>query len=670
MEALAESAANMQLAALETGVRRAQALLDQGQVAHALTVAETLLVGAPESRDLLYLAAVAQRQLNRIADALGTLARLETGYPTYGRLFQERAHCQRMLGNPAAALATYRRAVAINDTLSASWMALQQLYRASGQTADAAEAARCLARLAALPPAIVRASDLLNEGEVGAAEQVVREFLQTHGSHIDGMRLLAQIAIKHDVLDDAELLLENVVKLAPDYHDARYEYAAVLSKRRRYLLSFLEAQKLLQVEPENRTYRLLYAQACDGLGEYDEALRVYRRLAAESPDDAALPLLIAHALKTSGRAADAVQSFRVAVALPSSFAGAFHGLSNMKTYRFADDEIARMRIQESAAATTLADRYHLCFALGNALEARAEYAESFHYYERGNALKRGETPYNLDLTERNVRLQAAVCTPEFFAARQRVGCSRADPIFIVGLPRSGSTLIEQILASHSLVDGTLELPDIPMLVQQFRDRKGSDGPPRYPGVLAELHAEEFELLGRTYLQETRVYRRGAPFFIDKLPGNFREIGFIHLILPNARIIDARRDPMACGFGNFKQLFPRGQEFSYGLEDIGHYYRSYVELMDHWDRVLPGKVLRVRHEDVVADLAGSVRRMLEFCGLGFEPACLEFYKTARSVRTVSSEQVRRPIYRDGIDQWRRFEAWLGPLKAALGPLAAA
>lgn len=322
---------------------------------------------------------------------------------------------------------------------------------------------------------------------------------------------------------------------------------------------------------------------------------------------------------------------------------------------------------EAQAPGRLATRYRLCFALGKTLEERREYEESFRYYARGNALKRSELVYKPDVTERSLRLQATLCTSEFLAAREGLGCPRPDPIFIVGLPRSGSTLIEQILSSHSQVEGTLELPEIPRLVQQFRTRKAG-GTPRYPAVLAELRAEELRRMGEIYLEETGVYRHGAPFFIDKMPGNFHDIGFIHLILPNAKIIEARRDAMACCFGNFKQLFANGQKFTYDLTEMGHYYRGYVELMEHWHRALPGKILRVRHADVVQDLEGSVRRILEFCGLAFEPACLEYYKTDRVVRTLSADQVRRPIYRQGLDQWRNYEPWLGALKVALGPLA--
>jgi hypothetical protein len=327
-----------------------------------------------------------------------------------------------------------------------------------------------------------------------------------------------------------------------------------------------------------------------------------------------------------------------------------------------------MRTEEGNRRTRQVDRYHLCFALGKALEDRGEFAESFGYYERGNALKKAESHYRPEAIERNARWQAQVCTREFFAARFGTGCESPDPIFIVGLPRSGSTLIEQILASHSQVEGTMELAEIPRLVHQLSGREINDESPLYPQVLGTLSAEQLRSFGADYLANTRIYRSGKAFFIDKMPNNFRHLGLIHLILPNARIIDARREPMACCFSNFKQLFANGQEFTYSLADIGRYYRSYVELMDHWDEVLPGKILRMQHEQVVDDLEGSVRRLLDFCGLDFEPACLEFYKNERSVRTASSEQVRRPIFKEGLDQWRNFAPWLGPLTEALGDLA--
>jgi tetratricopeptide (TPR) repeat protein len=379
-------------------------------------------------------------------------------------------------------------------------------------------------------------------------------------------------------------------------------------------------------------------------------------------------LSIAHALKTIGSTGEAIESYRAAAASRPRFGDAYWSLANLKTYRFTDAEIAQMRADEAAPRIGLEDRYHMCFALGKALEDRGEYAESFAFYERGNALKKSESRYRPEPLERNARLQAEVCTRDFFEARQGVGCDSRAPIFIVGLPRSGSTLLEQILASHSKVEGTMELADILRMVQDMQGRETKDSIPRYPGILAEVQPEEFTRLGEKYLADTGVYRTGKPFFIDKMPNNFRHVGLIHLILPNAKIIDARRDPLACCFSNYKQLFASGQQFTYSVEDITRYYRMYVDLMAHWDQALPGKVLRVQHEDVVEDLEANVRRILEFCDLDFEPACVDFHKTERRIHTASSEQVRQPINRAGVDQWRRFEPWLGPLKTALAQLA--
>jgi|SRR5579871_3179420 len=653
---------------IEEEVRHVRALLEKRQLAQALAAAQALLVEVPQNRDVLYLIAVSQRYLGRVADALTTLASFEALHPDYGRLFQERGHCYRAVGEPAAAIEAYQRAVNLNPTLSASWNALRELCRALGRNPQAEDAAARAAALASLPLPLVSATNLLAEGQIYAAEQVVRQFLQTQGTHIEGMRLLAQIAAKLEILDDAEFLLESVLVFEPNYHAARYEYASVLAQRHKYARAREEIQKLQEIDPTHRGYRTSYANACVGLGHHEEALRVYQELLAETPQSAELHLSIAHTLKTDGRRPEAIESYQAAARVRPSFGDAYWSLANLKTYRFTDDEIDRMRAQEAAAATSHVDRFHLCFALGKALEDRAEFAKSFDYYQRGNFLKRTQTRYNPDQMERQLRLMASVCTQEFFAARSGAGCERSDPIFIVGLPRAGSTLLEQILASHSRVEGTMELADIPRIVSQLQGRQYDPLKPRYPGVLCELSPERLKQLGEKYIEDTQVYRSGRRFFIDKMPNNFRHIGLIHLILPNAKIIDARRDPMACCFGNFKQLFAAGQEFTYSLEDIGRYYRSYVALMKHWDAALPGKVLHVQHEVVVDDLELSVRRLLDFCGLEFERGCVEFYKTRRSVRTASSEQVRRPIFREGVDQWRNFEAFLDPLKVALGDLA--
>jgi tetratricopeptide (TPR) repeat protein len=653
---------------VESEVLRIRALLQRNQFAAALAASEALLARVPENRDVWYMLAVSLRYLGRLSEALATLARFEAIHPQYSRLFQERGHCCVAARDPAGAIEAYLHAVNLNPALPASWKALQVLFNAAGRPGDAETAAAHVAKLASLPPAVVTASSMFADGEIHEAERVVRQFLQSHGDHIEAMRLLAQIGMKLDVLDDAEFLLESVLVFAPEYHLARFDYANVLLRLHKHARALQEIETLLKSEPHNRSYLICQANACAGLGNHEQALRVFRELLVDAPRAADVHLSIAHALKTLGRRQQAIESYRAAAQANPSFGDAYWSLANLKTYRFSDEEIATMQAQESAAATALVDRYHLCFALGKAYEDRAQYAESFQFYQRGNALKKSESRYRPEPVERNARLQSAVCSAEFFAARAGVGCRRPDPIFIVGLPRAGSTLIEQILASHSQVEGTMELADIPRLVARLQGREQDEARPLYPAVLADLKPEQLQRMGEKYLADTQVYRTGKPFFIDKNPNNFRHLGLIHLILPQAKIIDARREPMACCFSNFKQLFAAGQEFTYSLEDIARYYRSYIELMAHWDRALPGKVLHVQHEDVVEDLEGNVRRILEFCGLAFEPQCVEFYKTERSVRTASSEQVRQPIFKDGLDQWRHFEPFLAPLKAALGPLA--
>ena len=652
---------------IETEIRRVRELLRRREFEAALRAGKALLAEVPENRDALYVVAVSQRYLQRIPDALTTLARLETLHPRYPRLFQERGHCHVALRAAGPAIEAFEHAVTLNSSLPASWRALSTLYRMAGQEAHAKRAAENVEKLASLPVEILTAFSMFADGEIQQAEQVVREYLLKHGDHVEGMRLLAQIGVEHDVLDDAELLLENALRLAPDCHAARYEYAVVLVKRHKHLLAREQMEKLLRIDPDNRIYRTTYATVCMGFGDYERAVPLYRELLREMPEDPELHLSIGHALKTQGKTAEAIAAYRAAARVKADCGDAFWSLANLKTYRFTDDELARMRAAEAAPATRPIDRYHLAFAIGKALEDRAQYAEAFAYYERGNALKKTECRYQPGVTERNTRLQKAVCTAEFFAARSGFGCTSAAPIFIVGLPRSGSTLIEQILATHSGVEGTMELADIPRMVQELEGRSEDQGEPRYPAVLARLAAEDWRRLGEKYLADTRVYRSAKDTFIDKMPNNFRHLGLIHLILPQAKIIDARREAMACCFSNFKQLYASGQQFTYSLQDLGRYYRSYVELMTHWETVLPGKILRVQHADVVADLEGSVRRILDFCGLDFEPGCIEFHRTERQVHSASSEQVRQPIYTEGLEQWRHFEPWLGPLKAALGDL---
>jgi tetratricopeptide (TPR) repeat protein len=662
------TAADLGPSPVELEVRRVRELLESRRYAQALEATEALALKVPENRDVLYLTALSLRYLNRIPEALSMLSRLEQHCPAFSRLYQERGHCHVVLKEAPQAIDAFLRGVNINPALPASWSMLEGLYRMTGNVENAAMAAAHVATLKRLPSEVLQATSLFSDGDLVAAEAIIRSFLLKHGDHVEAMRLLGRIAFKRDVLDDAELLLQSVLAQAPDYQAARHDYALVLLERHKYLQARRELEKLLLLEPASRQYRTLYATACVGLGEHQRAVALYRELLADAPNTAGsaeLHLSVAHALKTLGNTETAIDAYRVAARARPQFGDAYWSLANLKTYRFTDDEITRMQGDEAAAGVALSDRYHLCFALGKAFEDRQEYALSFRYYELGNSLKKSESRYRPEILETNTAKQREICTAEFFGRRAGFGADNHDPIFIVGLPRAGSTLLEQILASHSGVEGTQELGDIPRIVLELQGREPDLDSPRYPAALAGLKAGHFLRLGEKYLSDTRVYRAGKPFFIDKMPNNFRHIGLIRLMLPNAKIIDARREPMACCFSNLKQLFANGQEFTYAIDDIARYYRTYLDLMSHWDEVLPGRLLRVWHEDVVDDLEGNVRRILDFCELEFEPACVEFHKTARSVRTASSEQVRQPIFRDGLDQWRHYEQWLSSLKDALG-----
>jgi tetratricopeptide (TPR) repeat protein len=642
-----------------------RALTERGRHREALAAIAALAAPTAQSRGVLYLTAVNQRCLQQTDAALATLELLQQRFPHFGRLYEERGQCFAASNDLARAIAALEQGVALNAALPLSWDLLERLYRLAGNAEKAKLAAEHLISLRRLPPQIALAGSLFCDGELSEAERILRAYLSTFGNHVEALRLLGRIAHQSGALEDAEQLLRESVRMAPGYRAARADHARVLIDERKYSQAREELTGLLQLEADNRDYLALRATAWAGLGQHERAIASYRELLAISPWWTHLHLLLGNSLKAVGRQAEAIESYRVAQASEGYFSDACWSLANLKTYRFTNEELERMRLAEGASGTQFSDRCHLCFSLGSALEDRRDYAESWSFYERGNALKRSQNRYRPEFTEINTLAQIRVCTADLFAAHAGAGVAEPGPIFILGLPRSGSTLIEQILASHPKIEGTGELQEIERIARDLQGRERNPERPRYPGVLAEMQREDFRRLGERYLNRTRSHRTGRPYFIDKMPNNFQHIGLIHLMLPEAKIIDVRREPMACCFSNLKQLFASGQDFSYGVESVARYYRSYLELMRHWDAVLPGRVLRVLYEDVVEDLEAGVRRILGFCGLDFEPACLEFHKTARDVSTASSEQVRQPIFRAGLSQWRHYEPWLGGLKDALG-----
>ena len=611
------------------------------------------------------------RSSQRVPEALAVLAQLEEAHPRFSRLFQERGHCHVLRRDAAAAIEALQQAVRLNPTLPASWDMLEQLFRMQGDTAQAASAAQHLAALNQLPAEVVAANSLFADGDLAPAEDVLRGYLRKDSGNLGAQHLLARILVERDLPDEAEYLLKSVIGSAPDYHAARFDYSVILLQRQKHVQARDEAATLVRLDANNREYLKQYAAACVGLGDHEPVIDIYERLLEGQPQSgtevAELRLWRANALKITGRQQDAIADYRASLASRPDYGVAWFGLANLKTYRFDDDDVAQMGAAESRSGTLDMDRIYLCFALGKAFEDRGEFGSSWAYCERGNSLRCAASRYRPEIADACVAGLKQVFTAEFLAARTGWGADQHAPVFIVGLPRSGSTLIEQILASHTQVEGTQELTEIGRYAAELCGRDPDCGLPLEPKAFEQMAADDARALGERFLAETRVYRRQKrPFFIDKMPNNFWHVGLIHMILPQSIIIDVRRDPMACCFSNLKQLFgTNNQEFTYGIDDVARHYRAYLELMQHWDDVLPGRVLRVHYEDLVEDIEGNVRRILHHCGLPFDPACLAFHETERSVRTPSSEQVRQPIGRQGLTQWQNYAPQLASLRDALG-----
>ena len=572
------------------------------------------------------------------------------------------------LGQGEAAIEALRRAVQLKPDLPDAWRALGDHYSAL-EMRDAADAAFAQhIRYSTSDPKLMNAALALAENRIPEAEHALREHLKRHPTDVAAIRMLAEVAARIGRVGDAEILLSRCVALAPGFTAARQNYAMVLHRQNKPLLAMEEVNRLLADDPGNPGMRNLKAAILGRTGDYEDSIALYKSVLADYPRQPKVWMSLGHALKTAGKTAPSIEAYRRCIELAPQFGEVWWSLANLKTFRFSADEIAIMRAQLERADLTNDDRFHFHFSLGKALEDNEEYAQSFDQYARGNALRRKLIHYDADDNQAHVTRSKRLFTREFFVQRAGWGLDAPDPIFVVGLPRAGSTLIEQILASHSQVEGTQELPDITMIARIVGKRTTRTQESAYPRALEKFSADELRAFGEQYLAQTRIQRKtAAPFFIDKMPNNFAHVGLIHLILPNAKIVDARRHPLGCCFSCFKQHFARGQNFTYELAEIGRYYRDYVELMAHFDAVLPGRVHRVLYENMVDDTEGEVRRLLAYCGLPFEESVLRFHENQRAVRTASSEQVRQPIFREGVDQWRHFEPFLAPLVDALGPV---
>jgi len=616
--------------------------------------------------ELWYLIAIAQRYAKEFSNALASINALLKINDEHSRANQEQGYIYLALKKSQQAKISFEKAVKLNPSLVASWQELIQLYRETEQMDEVQKSANQLAKLKKLPPALLAVTELMHEGKLLQAEQICRRFLQNNQRNIEGMCLLAEIGMELKIYDDAEFLLASALELAPHNIYARSQYLNLLIRIGKFKVAEQQVENLLLEQPENLSFKVAKANVLTGLGKVELAITLFEQVIEKDKEVAGFHLQLGHALKAKGDINKAIEAYQQAYHLQPSYGDAFWSLANTKTYRFSDEEIAKMQEQQNIEGLALVDKIQLHFATGKAFEDRKDYQQAFQAYQQGNQLQHDQNGFDITKIEQQVTEQIKYCTHELFKNLGHLGLNAADPIFIVGLPRAGSTLLEQILASHSQVDGTMELHNILGLAARLRGRNQNqeNKESQYPKNLAEINQDYYKKFGQQFINETRVYREQAPLFIDKMPNNFLHIGLIKLILPNAKIIDARRNPMACCFSGFKQLFAEGQDFSYSLEDIGRYYQAYLKLMAHWHEVLPDFVLTVSHEDVVDDLEKQVRRMLEFCGLPFEQSCIDFHKTKRNIKTPSSEQVRQPIYKSATEQWQHFEQYLVPLKNVL------
>ena len=657
---MSEDKLNLDETSLSIDLSDATQAVKENRFEYALKLLRIILKDYPTNIDTLYLAAVSSRYLRQFDESKKYIEGLLLNAPDMGRAYQELGHLNRDMGNEEKAIMHYRQACEHNPALVASWNSLYEYYLKDQNKIAADHALKQLNTLKSLPGSLLYIHQVLNEGRLGLAERKCRAFLKQNPTHTYAMSLLSDIANRLGYFDDAEFLLEKAVEFKPNDGDLRLKYASILRKKQKFSKTMDQVNILCEQFPDNQLYQAHKASEIMQNGGHEEAITILDDILKRNPYNFSSFTSKGHAQKTLGKTDQAIESYRSAYKIRQDHGEAFFSLANLKTYSFDKEELNNMRYQVERLDLSLQDKAYFHFALAQGCETDGNYEEAFFHLEKGNKIKNDQSLYSIERMDKELQAQIDVCNDEFFSNLGQGGHDTNDPIFILGLPRSGSTLVEQILASHSMIDGTLELPNILSMAQSLRgdDIYGKEG--NYPKSMESLTLKQREDFGKSFIEDTRMHRKDAPRFTDKMPNNFRHIGLIHLIMPNAKIIDARRYPLDCCFSMFKQLFAQGQEFTYGLKEAGSYYSSYVKLMHHWEKVLPGKILRVNNEDVISDLDGQVKRILEFLDLPFEEECISFYETNRSVRTASSEQVRKPINKDGMGRWKPYAKYLKPL----------
>ena len=612
--------------------------------------------------DYWYYLSLCARYSKKHNEALVILNNVIKIDPSYARAYQEFGHNYFKLNNHKMSLKSYLRAVRYNPTLHASWLGILGIKNVEQNIIDLAT--QNVLYLKNLPPELKSVSSFIYEGKYKKADHLCRDFLKNHPHHIEAMRLLAKIGKELHVYDDSEFLLESCLMFDKDNFDVALDYIDVLIKRQKYAKALEEAEKLYTKDKDNLRFMIAYAVTLQQTNKQEEALELYNKILNIDKKNPEILVSKGHLQKTFGDLKGSIDSYKKSYKIDQYYGDAYWSLANLKTYQFNDQEIMQLETMTQDEFINDNEKIYMSFALGKAFEDRGEYDKSFTNYQNGNSLKKEFTKFDLKLFDEECKNQKEVCTRDLFDSKADWGLETKEPIFVLGLPRVGSTLIEQILASHSMVEATHELPNILALSHKLNLRKVQEKTSRYPEILLSLSAPQLKMIGEQYIKDAEIFRTNKPFFIDKMPNNFRHIGLIKLILPNAKIIDIRRNSMSACFSCYKQLFAEGQEFTYDFGDLAGYYNNYVELMEHWNQVLPNQILSIKYEDLVNDFENSVNKILNYCNLDFEDECLSFYKNKRSVRTPSSEQVRQPIYKKGLDYWKNYDVYLGDLKRDL------
>ena len=614
------------------------------------------------NKDFFYLSAVCNRYLEDTKTALTCLDQLIQIAPEYGRAYQEFGHIYLKEKNKDMSLKAYMRAVRHNPSLHASWLGILAHENITDSLREYAE--KNIFYLKNLEPELKSVLSFIHESKLAKADNLCRHFLIENPHHIEAMRLLAKIGSELYIYDDAEFLLESSMLFDPTNVQVRFDYITILIKRQKYGEALKHAKNLYKDHPSNSNAKKALATCLFRTDGYKESLELYDSILEEEKNNTDIYLSKGHLYKTSGDIDKAISSYKKCYEIDRYFGDSYWSLANLKTYKFTDKEIknlTKMILDENVSKN---EKIFMHFALGKAFEDLKDYQSSFNHYHLANKLKKDSSLFKYQDYIDDCNNQKTVCTKDLFSTKNEWGFTSDEPIFILGLPRAGSTLIEQIIASHSKVEGTHELPNIISTAHKLNQRRVQDINSKYPDILLAMSEPELEVIGKKYIDDARVFRTDKEFFIDKMPNNFRHIGLIKLILPNAKIIDIRRSSMSACFSCYKQLFAEGQEFTYDFKDLAIYYNEYVELMDHWNNVLPGKILSIKYEDVVMDLENSVKEILDYCKLPFEQNCIEFYKNKRSVKTPSAEQVRQPIYQSGLNYWKNYESYLTELKSNL------